>query len=213
MGNAANYAGNALMAENMKNLDNKMKGSKAQSQLGLSDKAMNNVNTGSRHNQEMQRGKLASMVDSLGGPNSEDGSRFLREFEKNSENGESFNDSIQGALEHTNNSKYGENASQLIDKFTGGGSGSHNSPEYAGITSALNNKLNKFMQTSGGDESLAKEKMSNFMNDVLAEHRENGGSIGKSLKSVSAKYNEMESPVKNEPSTPTQSLGSEDSRG
>jgi hypothetical protein len=52
------------------------------------------------------------------------------------------------------------------------------------------------MQTSGGDESLAKEKMSNFMNDVLAEHRENGGSIGKSLKSVSAKYNEMESPVK-----------------
>ena len=196
MGNAANYAGNALMSENMKKLDNENKGRKVQSELGLSDKAMKSVNQGSRHNQEMQRGKLASTVNSLGGPNSEDGSRFLREFEKNSENGESFSDSVQGALEHTNNAKYGDQASELIDKFTGGGSESHRSPEYAGITSALNNKLNKFIQTSGGDESLAKEKMSNFMNDVLAEHRERGGSIGKSLKSVSAKYNEMESPVK-----------------
>lgn len=187
LGNAANLAATGYLTHSMANKENKAVTDKFKGDLGLSDKADKAVNGGSRQMGAMNRGQLASAISSLGGIESEDGARFMRSFNESVEGGQSFSEAMKTATNHTNDMRYGQGASELINRFSGG---NQSSPEYKGVTAALNNKLGKFIQQSGGDREVATQKMSEMVAEVLDRHDTEGGSLGSILKEVSSKYND-----------------------
>lgn len=189
MGNAANLAATGYLAANMNKKEDNAQGLKLKGDLGLNDKGSKLINNGSREMNQMNRSKLASAVSSLGGVESEDGARFMRSFNEHAENGASFSEAMAAAQNHTNEERYGAGATELINRFSGGDS---SSPEYKGVISSLNNKMAKFIQSSGGDMVQAKEKMQSMIADVISTHDANGGKIGNVLKEVSDKYNKKE---------------------
>lgn len=189
MGNAANLAATGALAAQMANKENKAVTDKFKGDLGLNDSANKAVNAGTREMGAMNRGKLGSVISSLGGVETEDGARFMRSFNESTESGQSFSEAMKTALDHTNEMRYGEGSTELINRFSGG---DYASPEYKGVTAALNNKLGKFLQQSGGDHDSAKQKMSQMVSEVIDRHDTEGGSLGKILKEVSSKYNDIE---------------------